>query len=213
MSEVFSPYGIILAAGAASRYGTAEQKLCLPWRGRPLVAHVAAAALASRLERVFCVSGYRWKLVAEAVRAFRGQPRFKLLHNRLYRQGCATTIQAGLAALPDTATHACFLLGDRPAVPAALIDRLIALAEEDPAAAVLSPTLAGAPAWPILCHRDRFPALAALTGDRGLEACWRPDDPHVRTVPVTDGQTQIDIDTPGDYQALLDAGTGAEASP
>ena len=57
---------------------------------------------------------------------------------------------------------------------------------------------------PIAFARSVFPALAELHGDKGV---WRLLDQRaseVEAVPIA-GPVPLDVDTPEDYQAVLDA--------
>ncbi len=58
----------------------------------------------------------------------------RFVHNADYRQGLASSLKTGVAALPADAAGALVLLGDMPAVTTALIDRLIAAFAAQPEA-------------------------------------------------------------------------------
>lgn len=209
--------GVVLAAGLSMRMGALGQKLLLPLRGVPLIAHVAGAALASRLAEVVVVVGPEPERLRAALPA---DPRLRVVENRRHAEGRSTSIRAGLAAVEARAPAApgvVFLLGDQPLMSAALIDAVIAAGEAQdaggtvgtPAAPLVVPTLPGATGSaakgnPLLFRRPLFDALRALTGDRGalvlIEARWG----EAALVPVDDPSTQVRVETPEDYRRLLE---------
>jgi molybdenum cofactor cytidylyltransferase len=196
--------------------GALGDKLLLPLRGSPLIAHVAEVARASRLARVTVVVGPE----AEGVRALPGDGRFRVVQNARAAEGRSTSIRAGLAATEAVAPEApgvLYLLGDQPLMSAALIDAVIAAAEAqeaggaavDRAAPLVVPTLPGmngsaAKGNPVLFRRPLFDALRSLTGDRGalslIESLWS----EAAFVPIEDPTTQFRVETPEDYRRLLE---------
>ncbi len=197
--------------------GALGQKLLLPLRGTPLVAHVVEAALASRLSEVVVVVGPEPERLRAALPA---DPRLRVVENPRHAEGRSTSIRAGLAAAEARALSApgvLYLLGDQPLMSVALIDAVIAAGEAHDAseaaggraAPLVVPTLPGATGSaakgnPVLFRRSLFDALRALSGDRGalalIEARWH----DAAFVPVDEPSTQIRVETPEDYRRLLE---------
>jgi CTP:molybdopterin cytidylyltransferase MocA len=119
---------IILAAGLSSRFqaGPEETKLVVPLCDKPLVRHVAEAALASRARPILVVTGHATAQVEAALK----NRDLSFISNPNYRTGLASSLKAGIAALPETAAGALILLADMPCVSVSLIDRLIQAFEE-----------------------------------------------------------------------------------
>ena len=188
---------IVLAAGRATRMG--EPKVLLPLAGRTLLAHAISAAQASRCDAVLVVAGSH----ADEVRREAETLGVPVVVNPRFAEGMATSVAAGIAALPADCGAAVILLGDQPRVGAAAIDRLIAAWRKTGNAMVLSRygEVTGAPA---LIARELFPEAAALTGDAGARrlAARHPD----RVVEVTLGADEAwDVDTPDDLARLRQA--------
>ncbi|HEV3326841.1 MAG TPA: NTP transferase domain-containing protein, partial [Puia sp.] len=81
---------IILAAGNSSRLGRPKQ--LLPYRGKTLLTHVVAEALAADMQPVVVVTG----AYQEEIRDFlKGQP-VSIIHNPHWETGMASGIVAGL---------------------------------------------------------------------------------------------------------------------
>ena len=187
--------GIILAGGDASRYG--ELKQLLPWQGMSLVRRVARTAIQAGLSPVVLVSGAR---AAEVEAAVDGLP-VLIARNPDWPAGQSTSLVAGVRALPPQTGAAIFLLADQPQIPATL---LRSLAEEwtSNLPAILAPLVNGQRSNPVLFDRKTFPDLLALTGDTGGRAIFSRY--QVAWLPWHNPEALLDIDTPQDYQRLLD---------
>ncbi len=146
---------IILAAGLSSRFETRseETKLVVPLFGKPLIRHVAEAALASRARPIVVVTGHAATQVENALENLD----LSFIFNPDYRSGLASSLKAGMAALPETVAGVLVLLADMPRVSASLIDRLIQAFEDSsrvPLAVV--PVRARLRGNPVLIGRDLF---------------------------------------------------------
>lgn len=187
--------GILLAAGASTRLG--QPKQLLDFGGKPLVRHVAEAALASRLERLIVVVGNQ----AAAVRAtLEGLP-LDVVENPDFLQGQSTSLRAGVAALPSDLDAALVLLVDQPFVDAVLIDRLIAHFETS-GAAIVAPEHAGQRGNPVVFAAALLPELARVTGDVGARDVIRRHREELATVELEDARAFLDVDTWEDYEKV-----------
>ncbi|HEV2440723.1 MAG TPA: nucleotidyltransferase family protein [bacterium] len=201
---------IVLAAGRATRMG--EPKVLLSLGGRTLLAHVIAAAQASACGSVIVVAGSHAGDVRREAEALGAQ----VVVNPRYAEGMASSLAAGVAALPSDCEAAVVLLGDQPRVGAAAIDRLVAAYRATGKPMVLSrcgDAAGGAPAVmpsspaagpPALIARPLFAEVAALTGDAGARgiAARHPDRvAEVRLAP----DEAWDVDTPDDFARLKQA--------
>jgi molybdenum cofactor cytidylyltransferase len=110
---------ILLAAGQATRFeaGPDDTKLAADFKGKPLVVHAAAAALASRADPLIAVTGHAAEKVFSALAGLD----FVAVHNPAFAQGLSTSLKAGIAALPLEVRGAVILLADMPFVTAELI--------------------------------------------------------------------------------------------
>jgi molybdenum cofactor cytidylyltransferase len=198
MTEVAA---IVLAAGLGSRYraadATAPTKLVADFDGMPLVRHAVLAALASRADPVIVVAGH----AANAVRAALDGLPVQFVDNARHAEGMATTVQAGVAAVPHTCAGAVVLLGDMPRVTAALIDRLIAAFAQNPSVSAVVPICDGVRGNPVVLSRVLFGAVAGLTGDQGARKLLAAD-PRVLEVEIADAAIGLDIDTPAQLADL-----------
>jgi molybdenum cofactor cytidylyltransferase len=186
--------GVILAAGASSRFG--QPKLLLEWHGRPLIRHVAEVGLQAGLEPLVVVTGEH---DVEISSCLHDMPVI-IVHNPEWREGQSTSLHTGLREVPQEAGAVVFLLADQPLIPAALIRSLVDEHARN-LAPLVAPVVDGQRANPVLFDRTTFLDLMAQSGDvggRGLfskyQAAW---------VPWHDASARMDVDTPEDYERLL----------
>ena len=199
--------GLILAAGAGTRFGSTKQLAEL--HGRPLLEHAIEAMLAvPALDRVVVVLGHD----ADEIRA---RVRFGAAETVVceqWEQGQAFSLRTGIAALAD-ADVVVITLGDQPFITPQVIAG--ALERLDGYDAVRT-TYEGRPGHPVVIGRRVMDAVGELEGDVGareLLARFR-----VRTWEAGNLCSAADIDTPeelrgvcaGDVPPLLgDVLTGA----
>ena len=172
---------VILAAGAGIRMGGPKALLALD--GETLLQRAVRVVRAAGCDPVLAVVGDWDPGPLDAVR----------VPNPDAAEGMASSIRAGVRALPADAPAALFLTVDQPAVDAPLLRRLLALAAlapEHPAACAYGDTL-GIPA---VLPRRLFPDLLALVGDRGAKGILLRET--TATLPFPAGED--DLDTPGD---------------
>jgi molybdenum cofactor cytidylyltransferase len=180
---------IVLAAGQGTRFGS-EPKMLAHLRGKPLVRHVAEAAVASSLRPCIVVTGHR---AAEVERALRDLP-LLVVFNAAYAGGLSTSLKAGFAALPPETEAGLVLLGDMPLVAPSLIDHLAKAWVEKGRPAALVPVANGRRGNPVVLSRRLAPEIAALEGDVGAGLLLRCRTDVVEW-PVEDPAVLYDVDT------------------
>jgi CTP:molybdopterin cytidylyltransferase MocA len=197
MSEAVRSSGVILAAGSSRRMGRPKQ--LLPVGGRPLLQGVVAHANASRLDEVVVVLGAN----ADELAAALDLGRARTVVNPEHASGMASSLRVGLEALGDGVERAVVILGDQPAIWAALLNALLDLQASSglPAAAL---SFDGLLHPPVVMARELWPDLRSLEGDVGCRALIRARPELVAALPAAgSGRHPIDVDTPEDYARLL----------
>ncbi|MBN1955314.1 MAG: HAD-IIA family hydrolase [Anaerolineae bacterium] len=187
--------GIVLAAGASSRFG--QPKQLLNWGGKPLIAHLADSALAAGLTPLVVVLGH----AAAAVRAALDGRAVQTVMNWRWQEGLSSSLQVGLAALPPDVEGAIFLHCDQPLVSPDLLRALVTRFEQS-SAKIVYPVYDGQRGTPVLFHRDLFAELAAVAGDQGGRAIIERHPAESAIVPVESAAVLADIDTPEEYEQL-----------
>jgi molybdenum cofactor cytidylyltransferase len=188
---------IVLAAGRSSRMGGAN-KLLATFQGVPLVRRSVVAALNSMASPVIVVTGYMSEAITDALSGLD----IGIVHNARYAEGLATSMRAGLAAVPNRAVAALIALADMPGVSAEIIDTVLEAYACEPGPAIVVPTVSGLRGNPVLWSREFFRELANATGDVGGRNLIREHAASVRTVEIGEAAA-LDVDTP---EALAGAG-------
>jgi molybdenum cofactor cytidylyltransferase len=194
--------GVILAAGAASRFG--GDKLRARLDGKPLVRHVIDAAVAARLEPIVVVEPPNDTLAGVDL-----EPANRVV-NPTPGEGLSSSVRIGLRALETGADRvidaAVILPGDQPRVQSATIEALIAAATDRPASPfVVARHTADRSPNPVLVRRSMWRLADELVGDRGFGPILATHTELVREI-VIDGANP-DVDTRADLDRL--AGDGA----
>ncbi|MGH2978149.1 MAG: nucleotidyltransferase family protein [Solirubrobacterales bacterium] len=143
--------GVVLAAGAATRFGAPKQ--VAPLAGKPLLEHVVLVA--ASLDRTVVVLGADAEEVLDRVPLHGAEP----IVCSDWRRGLAASLAAGLEAIPE-AEAAVVLLGDQPLVSPAAIERV--LGARSPDVAAVRATYGGEPMHPVVLERTIFEAMTDL---------------------------------------------------
>ncbi|MBI5790126.1 MAG: NTP transferase domain-containing protein [Rhodocyclales bacterium] len=187
---------LVLAAGSSRRMA-GSNKLLQPVAGVPMVRRAANAALASRSVAMVVVTGH----AADAVRASLVGLDLEFAHNADHESGMASTLRAGLRALPADTDAVVVVLGDMPFVSAAHIDRLIAAF--DPARGnIVVPMKDGRRGNPIVWPRAFFDEMQQVQGDVGARELLQRHADRVDVVAFDDDAIFADVDTPEALRAL-----------
>ncbi len=183
--------GLLLAAGQSRRMGETN-KLLAEVAGQPMVAHAAQALAGADIEGLTAVTGHE----PEAVRAAIASCEATFVHNPDYDAGLSTSLQRGIAALPEEADGVVICLADMPRVTSAAIDRLIAAFDPAEGRAICVPTHRGKRGNPVLFARRFFAEMQDLAGDVGAKALIGAYEDQVVEVEMPDDAILADIDTP-----------------
>lgn len=158
--------GVILAAGAARRFGGLKQ--LLPWQGATLLNHVIQQALdAASLSSIIVVLGCGEDIIRPTLASFGA--RIQIVSNPQWAEGQSTSVHAAIRALRQQeapAVAAVFLLADQPGVSPAVVDALVARHRATLAPLVV-PSYGGQRGNPVLFDQSTFPDLLKVTGDVG----------------------------------------------
>jgi CTP:molybdopterin cytidylyltransferase MocA len=186
--------GLVLAAGAATRFGAPKQLAELD--GIPMLEHVLRTMTAAPIGRVVVVLGSGADEIAAAVDLHGAEPR---VCSR-WAEGQAASLACGLAELV-TCEAVVVTLGDQPRVSPDAIRRVIAARN---GAAAVRATYGGNPGHPVLLEHELFEPLRNVSGDKGARNLLL--SVHVLDVPCDDLGGGEDVDTPAELDALRAGG-------
>jgi CTP:molybdopterin cytidylyltransferase MocA len=198
-------YAVVLAAGRGSRFG--GDKLLVPWRGQPLLAHTLAAVRAA-VDAGSLVGGCVVVPAGhtELARLVRNA-RLDVVENPAAATGLSSSLRLGIAWLErtvpaDAPRAALIFLADQPLVRAEVVTKLTRVWDGGRAVAV-RPRYAEAPdepGHPLLVDDSLWAFAAPLTHDAGFGAALSARGIPVAAIDVP-GRNP-DVDTPADLTDL-----------
>jgi CTP:molybdopterin cytidylyltransferase MocA len=187
--------GIVLAAGQATRFGSAKQLALLD--GQPIVEHSLQAMTAGPVGRVILVLGAGAEDVVAGIDLHGAEP---LICPR-WQEGQAASLACGLAELSDCEAVV-VTLGDQPRISPDSIRRVISARGKG--ALAVRATYRGDPGHPVLLERELFGRMRNVTGDHGARNLLM--SVAVREIPCDDLGGGADVDTPAELDALRAGG-------
>lgn len=198
MSYTISYFGIIiLAAGSSSRMGKPKQLLA--FEGTTLLSRVVSLACQSGDNPVIVVLGANADVIKQNLTVSRAE----VVVNEGWEEGMASSLRKGLAVMNEKHSEVdgvLILVGDQPYLNNQHIKQLLEAQNKSgvPITACSYTEIIGTP---VLFHKSVFPELMALQGDVGAKRIIQNRKQDVVTVPFEKGI--VDIDTPDDYDKLL----------
>ena len=140
-------------------------------------------------------------LGAEALRlrlaVRRAAPHVTALYNRHWRGGIASSLNAGLAAVPKRTRSVLVTLVDQPNVDGRALLRLLKAWRRRPGVAAAA-HYSGRPGVPAVLPRRYWRAIRTLRGDAGARALLRGSGITIVDMP----EAELDIDTRADVARL-----------
>ena len=198
---------VLLAAGGSRRLGRAKQLVEVEVEGASLLRRAARSAIDGGCRPVVVVLGAE----VEQMRTEVEDLPLELAINPAWREGLASSIRRGMAALDDRGDacdlDAVLLLGcDQPALDAAVVRRLLEAhrGRGDSPAGIAACQYADTLGTPAVFGRGLFGRLRQLRGDRGAKALLLAAAAGVVRVPWPEGAR--DVDRPGDLPPWPDTG-------
>jgi molybdenum cofactor cytidylyltransferase len=166
--------------------------------GAPMVRMTAEALVEAGVQPMIVVTGRDAGAVEQALHGLD----VRFVQNADYESGLASSLRAGVAAVPEDAAGVLVALGDMPLVGAKVVRRLAAGFNPAEGRLICVPVHQGRRGNPVLFSRRFLPELMALTGDEGARSLLarHPED----VTEIEAGSTTIfaDFDTPESLAAL-----------
>lgn len=193
--------GLVLAAGASTRFGTQKQLAELD--GIPMLEHALRTMGSAPVDRVVVVLGSAANEIAARVNLHGADP---LVCER-WEEGQSASLACGLAELADCEAVV-ITLGDQPRVSRDAIRRVI---DGRNGASAIRATYNGNPGHPVLLERELYEALRDVSGDKGARNLLM--SVAVRDIPCDDLGGGEDVDTRAELDALRSGGPVTGTAP
>ena len=165
--------GLILGAGASQRFG--EPKQLLPFADTTLLGWVVRQTTrACGLDETIVVVGR----AADEIRERVDFGKARVVENPVFKEGCASSYRAGLAALNPQSDAIMIILGDQPGITPEIINQLADGWRRSEAPIALC-SYEGRKGHPMIFARSLFDQLETLHGDK---AAWKLVDANASSV-------------------------------
>jgi molybdenum cofactor cytidylyltransferase len=189
---------IVLAAGLSRRMGV--QKVLLPFGGKSVIAHIVDQLLASKVDKVYVVTGHQAERIREELF---GRP-VSIVDNPDYESGMLSSVRCGLRALPKQCKGVLVALGDQPSIVSKLVDLMI---QSFIASGrwILVPCYDGRRGHPILFSAHYRQEILTYYDDVGLRGLLHAHPEEIFELTVSTAAVLSDMDVPEDYRRELAA--------
>ena len=194
---------ILLAAGQSRRMGAF--KPLLPFGNKTVIECCIDYLQEGGVETIVVVLGHR---ADEGRRHLAGRPLIFAL-NPDPNSEMGASIAVGMGQIPQSCQAVLIALSDHPAVPAAVVSRLIETWENG--GRLVIPTWQDRGGHPVLVDLSFRSELLNLSSSGGLRALFETHKSEVKRVPVDSPFIARDMDTWDDYRALHEEVTGQPA--
>jgi molybdenum cofactor cytidylyltransferase len=189
---------VVLAAGAASRFGSPKALARLD--GRPILEHVLDAVREAGIDEVIVVLGHNADEIEDGI-DWLDEQRIRNPDPRHLSSSLQVGI-AAVAAIDPPVRAAVIVLGDQPRTRPEVIRALVAAARSGGRPVAVPRYADGGGANPVVLMADAFELVDEASGDHGLGPVLASDPELVTEVPVAGSNP--DIDTPADLARLHD---------
>jgi molybdenum cofactor cytidylyltransferase len=187
---------VVLAAGAATRFGSAKALARLD--GRPILEHVLDAVREAGIDEVIVVLGHGADEIEDGI-DWLDEQRIRNPDPRHLSSSLQVGI-AAVAAIDPPVRAAVIVLGDQPRTRPEVIRALVAAARSGDRPVVVPRYADGGGANPVVLMADAFELVDEASGDQGLGPVLASDPDLVTEVPVAGSNP--DVDTPDDLARL-----------
>jgi molybdenum cofactor cytidylyltransferase len=200
---------ILLAAGAASRMGTA--KAALPWRGTTLIEYQIGELLATSIDVLVVVLGCRASEIGARIEPRRIDGRLRILVHAAWDEGKTSSIRAGIVEL-DRYEHterrvpwkSVTIVGVDEPRSAATIEAIFA-AREASGARIAIPRFEDRRGHPPVFARELRQELLGLDeASQGLRAVVARHAAAAALVEIADPRVLVNLNDPEAYRAAFE---------
>jgi len=196
--------GIILAAGMSSRFNGVKQLADIG--GKRLTYHVTEQALASELNDVVLVLGYKYDEVLSSLGGLIENRKLSIIRNKNYTDGLSSSIIAGLESVLSRSDAVMIMLGDQPNISTEILNTLVRAYRHSHARLCL-PMIEHEnnlrPGNPVIFNERLFPELLLIQGDLGGRQVVSKNFGFAKLVEFSGEDSQLQINTFEDLNNYL----------
>lgn len=188
---------VVLAAGRSRRMG--QPKMALSWGDTTVIGRVVQVLSIAGVDDILVVTGGG----SETVNAALHGSAARLVHNPDYAEGeMLSSLQVGLASLPEDCEAALVVLGDQPQIQSQVVVGLLERYRSSRSVLVV-PSYRMRRGHPWVVKRFLWPDIQALKPPQTLRDLLQDKAGQIDYLTVDTDSILADLDTPDDYQRAL----------
>lgn len=188
---------IVLAAGESHRMG--QQKLLLPYGGKPVIRHVVDEVVAAGATRTIVVTGFDHERIIDALTDTPAE----FTRNTEFAQGMLSSVRCGLRHATNNSRGYMIALGDQPSITASVVQAVLA-AFAARLSAIVVPSHNGRQGHPIIIPSRFHEDILSKYDDTGLRGLLRAHPDAINYLDIGNDAVLRDIDFPEDYARELE---------
>ena len=185
---------IILAAGLSSRMGR-ENKLLLPYHGKPIIRHVVETLIRAHIGKVNVVTGFEAEKVEQALAGLQ----VNLLHNADFAQGQMSTVKHAYQEISALNDDVMIALGDMPQISSGEYQQIARAFQKHKKQKIIIPYFDEQRGNPIIMPAKFSAEIADGSMNAGCRRLTTKKSADVVKFAVSSVAYIADIDTPDDY--------------
>lgn len=186
---------IVLAAGQSRRMAP-QNKLLLPFRGKPIIQFILDEILPLNFTEILVVIGFEENKIRQILHDYP----VRFIFNSDYEKGMSTSIKAGLSQARPNVDGFMIFLGDMPRIDRKVLKNQIKCFYKDPNHSIVVPVVRNRRGNPVIFARKYRNELLGLTGDSGARSVIEKFPERVTEVEIQNERLLMDIDTWQDYE-------------
>ncbi|MFZ2287052.1 MAG: nucleotidyltransferase family protein [Bacteroidales bacterium] len=185
-------FAIVPAAGESKRMGS--PKMLLPFNGMTVIEQVIENVLSAGISNVLIVLGSDHEEILRKINGYH----VSHCYNENYRRGMLSSVQCGLASLPDQDVGILIIPGDQPMIGQVQISMVIKTWHES-GKGIVMPVYNGKRGHPLLFDIKYRSEVMSLPDGKGLRALAELHPEDIMESETDDPAVLRDIDTQQEY--------------
>jgi len=186
--------GILLAAGESKRIPT-ENKLIKKFKGKPLINHILSSLIKSNINKIIVVLGFEHLQVKKKLLKSK---KIKLVINKDYKKGMATSIKAGLKKILKNNKGFLIVQGDMPKINKTIVNKII-LSINNSDKEIFLPRFKNKIGNPIGFKQSMIKKIFRVRGDMGAKNIIKKNSNKIKFININSKSILINFNNKRDF--------------
>ncbi len=192
---------VVLAAGKSTRMG--KNKILLPWDNKPIGSRILNTLYYSGISEIILVLGFDKNIILSILGPVIKELGIKVVFNPSYKKGMLSSVQTGVRALREDIDGFYVILGDQPFIQSKW---LVSLSDvfSPLTSLIVAPVFKKRRGHPLLFNNKLRSEVLSLDNEKDtLRDLLNRHSDFIVEVEVQDEKVLMDLDTPVEYERLI----------